>query len=54
MRGTVFRPLFDREELQAEKIRGVPLLLVDEAGSLWLAQDFGGLTRIKGTEKSAR
>ena len=48
------RPLFDSEELQAEKIPGVPLLVVDEGGSLWLAQDFGGLTRITGTEKSAR
>src|SRR5262249_14013793 len=40
------RPLFDDKGLQAERIPGVPLLLVDDGGSMWLAQDFGGITRI--------
>jgi ligand-binding sensor domain-containing protein len=41
------RPLLDDKGARALPIPGVPLLLVDEAGSLWLAPDFGGLTRLK-------
>ena len=41
------RPITDNKGIKAERVPGVPLLLVDDVGSLWLAQDFGGLTRIK-------
>jgi signal transduction histidine kinase/ligand-binding sensor domain-containing protein len=48
------RPLLDDKALQALRIPGVPLLLVDETGNLWLAPDFGGLTRIKLSDKAGR
>ena len=41
------RPLTDNKGLQAVRIPGVPLLLVAKDGSIWLAHDFGGITRIK-------
>jgi signal transduction histidine kinase/ligand-binding sensor domain-containing protein len=41
------RPLLDNDSSKAVRIPGVPLLLVDAAGSLWLAHDTGGITRIK-------
>jgi len=41
------RPLLGNSGIQAVRIPGVPLLLVDSKGNLWLAHDFGGLTRIK-------
>jgi len=41
------RPLEDNDGRRGVRIPGVPLLLADDGGNLWLAQDFGGLTRIK-------
>lgn len=41
------RPLFDNQGLRAVRIPGVPLLIVASDGSIWLAHDFGGITRIK-------
>jgi signal transduction histidine kinase/ligand-binding sensor domain-containing protein len=41
------RPLADGRPADAVRIPGVPILLADRDGSIWLANDFGGLTRIK-------
>jgi signal transduction histidine kinase/ligand-binding sensor domain-containing protein len=41
------RPLFGNDAGRAVRLPGVPLLLVDNAGSLWLAHDTGGITRVK-------
>jgi signal transduction histidine kinase/ligand-binding sensor domain-containing protein len=41
------RALHDDEGRQAVRIPGVPLLLVANDGSIWLAHDFGGITRVK-------
>jgi ligand-binding sensor domain-containing protein len=41
------RPLHDDAGLHAVKIPGVPVMLADSEGSLWLANEFGGITRIK-------
>lgn len=48
------RPLLDSKQLQAVKIPGVPLLLANDDGSLWLAHDFGGITRVTFSEKAGR
>ena len=48
------RPLLDDKSPQAVRIPGVPLLLTDNDGSLWLAHDFGGLTRVQSSAKGAR
>ena len=41
------RPISDDKGVQAVRIPGVPLLLVAKDGSIWLAHDFGGITRVK-------
>jgi signal transduction histidine kinase/ligand-binding sensor domain-containing protein len=41
------RPLHDDKRLQAVRLRGVPTMLADREGSIWLANDTGGVTRIK-------
>jgi len=41
------RPINDNKGVQSVRIPGVPLLLVAKDGSIWLAHDFGGITRIK-------
>lgn len=41
------RPLYDDQRKNAQRIPGVPMLLVDRDDSLWLANEFGGITRIK-------
>src|SRR5579862_3928502 len=41
------RPITDNKGAQAVRIPGVPLLLVAQDGSIWLAHDFGGITRVK-------
>ncbi|HEY9127556.1 MAG TPA: two-component regulator propeller domain-containing protein [Acidobacteriaceae bacterium] len=41
------RPLQPVADDHAVRIPGVPTLLVDDIGSIWLANEFGGLTRIK-------
>ena len=41
------RPLLDDQGVHAVRIPGVPLLLVAKDGSIWLAHDFGGISRIK-------
>lgn len=41
------RPLYDDKPRDAVRIPGVPILMVDKDGNVWLANDFGGLTRIK-------
>jgi signal transduction histidine kinase/ligand-binding sensor domain-containing protein len=41
------RPLSDAKGTKAIRIPGVPVVLADDAGSIWLAHDFGGLTRVK-------
>ncbi|HTJ30917.1 MAG TPA: two-component regulator propeller domain-containing protein, partial [Acidobacteriaceae bacterium] len=41
------RPLQQSRENQGVRIPGVPVLLADDAGSIWLANEFGGLTRVK-------
>src|SRR5262249_3792629 len=46
------RPISDDKLERAVRIPGVPLLLADDDGSLWMAQDFGGLTRIKFSDKA--
>lgn len=43
---TNVRPLSDHSD-KAVRISGVPVMLVDHEGSIWLAHDFGGITRIK-------
>jgi len=48
------RPLFGDNGRQAVRIPGVPLLIVDNDGRLWLAHDFGGLTRITWSGNSGR
>jgi signal transduction histidine kinase/ligand-binding sensor domain-containing protein len=45
------RPLFDNDPDKAVRIPGVPLLLAGNDGSLWLAHDTGGITRIKESKK---
>lgn len=41
------RPLNDDKSTHAVRIPGVPALMVDAEGSIWLANEFGGLTRIQ-------
>ena len=46
------RPLLDERDADNRhantvRIPGVPVMMVDKAGSIWLANDFGGITRIK-------
>jgi signal transduction histidine kinase len=41
------RPLHDDRRRQAIRIPGVPSMIRDSEGSLWLANDTGGVTRIK-------
>jgi len=42
------RPLYeDQNHAETVRIPGVPLLLADDTDSLWLAHDFGGVTRIR-------
>ncbi len=40
-------PLQDNRTTDGVRIPGVPIMLVDAGGTLWLANEFGGLTRIK-------
>jgi ligand-binding sensor domain-containing protein len=47
------RPLADAEAQNGVKIPGVPLMLTDRNGSVWLANDFGGITRIRHPEDAA-
>lgn len=47
------RPLADAKDANAVRIPGVPLLLASRDGSVWLANDFGGLTRILHPEDAA-
>lgn len=48
------RPLADQRRALAVRIPGVPLMLVDNEGSIWLAQDFGGVTRIQNPGRTDR
>jgi signal transduction histidine kinase/streptogramin lyase len=41
------RPLSDTEAAKGVQIPGVPLMMTARDGSVWLANDFGGLTRIR-------
>jgi ligand-binding sensor domain-containing protein/anti-sigma regulatory factor (Ser/Thr protein kinase) len=41
------RPLNENKSAHAVRIPGVPTLMVDKEGSIWLANEFGGLTRIQ-------
>lgn len=41
------RPLADADASKAVRIPGVPILMTDRDGSVWLANDFGGITRIR-------
>ena len=43
---TNVRALRDEESRQAVKIPGVPVILADKEGRIWLANEYGGLTRI--------
>jgi signal transduction histidine kinase/ligand-binding sensor domain-containing protein len=47
------RPLMDGGAAKTVRIPGVPLLLGDRDGSVWLANDFGGLTRIQHPEDAS-
>jgi signal transduction histidine kinase/ligand-binding sensor domain-containing protein len=47
------RPLHDDHPANGVRIPGVPILLVDAGGTLWLANEFGGLTRIRHPEDAA-
>jgi ligand-binding sensor domain-containing protein len=47
------RPLADGQAAKAERIPGVPILLADRDGNVWLANDFGGLTRIRHPQDDA-
>ena len=40
------RPLHDDAGTHAVKIPGVPVMLADSEGNVWLANEFGGITRI--------
>jgi signal transduction histidine kinase/ligand-binding sensor domain-containing protein len=48
------RPLHDDRRLDAVKIPGVPVMIADSENSIWLANDFGGLKRIKNPGKPER
>jgi signal transduction histidine kinase/ligand-binding sensor domain-containing protein len=48
------RPLYENKSAHAVRIPGVPTLLVDSEGSIWLANEFGGLTRIQHPGTSAQ
>jgi signal transduction histidine kinase/ligand-binding sensor domain-containing protein len=48
------RPLHDDKFRNAVRIPGVPVMLVDRQGSIWLANEFGGLTRIKSPDTTER
>jgi signal transduction histidine kinase/ligand-binding sensor domain-containing protein len=50
---TNVRPLSDHSD-KAVRIPGVPVMLVDNEGSIWLAHDFGGVTRIKSPGSAAQ
>ena len=41
------RPLKEDKSAHAVRIPGVPALMVDSQGNIWLANEFGGLTRIQ-------
>ena len=41
------RPLHDQQGIDPVRIPGVPVMLVDQDGTLWLANEFGGITRIR-------
>ena len=41
------RPLHDDLGVYKVKIPGVPVMLADKEGNVWLANEFGGITRIK-------
>jgi signal transduction histidine kinase/ligand-binding sensor domain-containing protein len=48
------RSLQDETGKQAVRIPGVPVMLADKGGNIWLAHDFGGLTRITSPGTSAQ
>jgi ligand-binding sensor domain-containing protein/anti-sigma regulatory factor (Ser/Thr protein kinase) len=48
------RPLYENKSIHAVRIPGVPTLMVDAVGSIWLANEFGGLTRIQHPGTSAQ
>jgi len=47
------RPLFEDGHANSFRIPGVPTMMVDKGGSIWLANDFGGITRIKQPEAAS-
>jgi ligand-binding sensor domain-containing protein len=48
------RPLHDDKRVEAVKIAGVPVMIADNENSIWLANDFGGLKRIKNPGNAKR
>ncbi len=48
------RPLHDDRRVEAVKIPGVPVMIADSENSIWLANDFGGLKRIKNPGEPGR
>jgi signal transduction histidine kinase/ligand-binding sensor domain-containing protein len=46
------RPLDDDKLTRGVKIPGVPVMIADTENSIWLANDFGGITRIKSSGDS--
>ena len=48
------RPLGEAKSIHAVRIPGVPTLMVDSEGSVWLANEFGGLTRIQHPGKAVQ
>lgn len=48
------RPLWGAKEKHGVRIPGVPVMLADRANNIWLAHDFGGLTRISSPGTSAQ
>jgi hypothetical protein len=48
------RPLWDQQGRQAIRIPGVPVMLADKAGSIWLAHDLGALTSPEVAGREAR
>lgn len=41
------RPLHDDQLKRATRIPGVPVMLADNSGDIWMANDFGGITRLR-------
>jgi signal transduction histidine kinase/ligand-binding sensor domain-containing protein len=48
------RPLLSRQGVRPVRVPGVPVMFADSGGNIWLAHDFGGLTRISAAGTSSQ